>query len=172
MHRGYIHQHHRDACLFTMPHLHRESTARHANLDQNSHQGMQTSPHLLNSRGATQVLVPFTSSTVRGQWPSSGTRPQAGSQEPFPKARLKHNAHFICLFIYLLLTGKCNTKANYLIKAWGRVLMSQTSKQISKPLFCLQLQSGGHRVKAGWGGTGPLLPVAVVCPATAWGGRA
>lgn len=82
-----------------------------------------------------------------------GKWPQAGSEEPFPKARLTRNAHFICLFICLLLTGKRNTKANYLIKALGRVLMSQTSKQISKPLFCLRLQRRGHAVGAGQVGT-------------------
>lgn len=87
-----------------------------------------------------------------------GKWPQAGSEEPVPKAWLKRNAHFICLFIYLLLTGKCNTKANYLIKALGRVLMSQTSKQISKPLFCLQLQSRGCCVGAGRDITAPALP--------------
>lgn len=85
-----------------------------------------------------------------------GTWPQAGSEEPFPKAQLKGNARFICIFIYLLLTGKCNTKANYLIKALGRVLTSQTSKQISKPLFCLLLQTGAGCVGVGWETQGPF----------------
>lgn len=101
-----------------------------------------------------------------------GKRPQAASEDSFPKARLKRIAHFICLFIYLLLSGKCNTKANYLIKALGRVLMSQTSKQISKPLFCVQLQSRGRDVGAGWGDTGPLSRAAAARPAMAQGGSA
>lgn len=50
--------------------------------------------------------------------------------------------------------------------------MSQTSKQISKPLFCLRLQSGGCRVGAGRGGTEPLSRAAAARPAMARGGSA
>lgn len=124
-----------------------------------SHQGRQGSLRSAKSRRShsdpcasyqSRAKGPVTESRGPGKWP------QAGSEELFLKVQLKCNAHSICISIYLLLTGKCNTKANYLIKALGRVLMSQTSKQISKPLFCLRLQIGAGCIRVGWETQGPF----------------
>lgn len=158
------------------PHVCRDSTPQHSNPGQNSHHikagrarpVCRIQEELLRS----PCLLPALCQGPAAKPGGPGKWPQAGSAELLPKAQLKCNAHFICLFIYLLLTGKCNTKANYLIKALGRVLMSQTSKQISKPLFCLRLQSGGCWVGAGRGGTEPFSRAAAACSAMVRGGSA
>jgi len=154
------------------PRVCRASPPQHADPDQSSHHTKAGRAESRRSRAD-----PRASHQPRAKGPAAKPRgpgqwPRAGSAEPFPKARLKRNARFICLFIYLSLTGKCNTKANYLIEALGSVLMSQASKQLSKPLFCLQQQSGGRNVGAGRGGTGPLSCAAAARPATARGGSA